>query len=322
MPVYPLPSGIQHDLVEVERALAEVVSSCEGELRQACAATLEAGGKRLRPALVLVCGLAGEYDLEALMPPSIAVELVHMASLVHDDILDDAKTRRGRPSVHAKWGPRMGTATGDFLFSKSFEVLAPSAVKEATTILAGTSLELTLGELLQRRDARRIDVGREQYLARIRAKTASLFSASCRLGALATRAPAADVERLTTYGEQLGMAFQIYDDVLDVSGETEVLGKKVGADFRDGTITLPMMLAAEELGRRDWLVHAIGDGRPDEETIADALETIKATDAAGRAKEIARSYVDSAVLATDRLSSEGLQTILADIGNYVIERYH
>jgi len=264
--------------------------------------------------------MSGSGELSALMSPAVAVELVHMASLVHDDILDQAQTRRGRPSVYAQWGPSMATATGDFLFSEAFEVIAGCPVAEASQVLAETSLDLTLGELLQRRGAGTIEVGRDEYLERIRAKTASLFRASCRLGALASGAGSHEVEALSSYGERLGMAFQIFDDVLDVSGDSELLGKQVGADFRDGTLTLPMMLAVEEVGDDRWLRRVFA-GVPSEETVSEAIDTVRATGAIQKAKETARCYVGAAAEAVEGLEGRRLRRVLLDIGNYVIERY-
>lgn len=319
--IYPVSAEIRSDLKKVEAELADVVSLAHGELREACLWTLEAGGKRLRPALVLVCGKAGTYDLEALMPHAVAVELVHMASLVHDDILDGAPSRRGRSTVHSRWGLTMGTAAGDFLFSKSFEVLSGSRPDGASSILAQTALDLTVGELLQRAGAGRVGVERSEYLERIRAKTASLFRASCILGALASGAGHQTADALAAYGEKLGMAFQIYDDVLDVCGESDVLGKAVGADFRDGTVTLPMMLAVEQLGSAEWLRDTMSEPLGDESKIAAALATIASTDAGRRAKETAAGYVAAAVEAVGDLEPRALRRTLADIGNYVIQRY-
>lgn len=317
---YPVPAHVRRDLRRVEARLAEVAAEAEAPLRAACDSTLKAGGKRLRPALVLVCGTTGKYDLARLMPHAVAVELVHMASLVHDDILDDAPMRRGLPSVHARWGTTIGVAAGDFLFSKAFEVLASSGLEGAPEVLAETSLDLTEGELMQRAGKDRVDVRRDEYLARVRAKTASLFRTSCLLGALASRAPEQVVTQLAAYGEQLGMAFQIFDDVLDVAGTSDTLGKAVGADVRDGTMTLPMMLAVEELGDDAWLRRALGrsDG---EKAAADALAKIASTSACTRARGVARSYVGAAVAAISSLESTKLRATLTDIGNYVIARY-
>lgn len=317
---YPISAAIRQDLKKVESQLDEVVSDAGGVLGEACASTLEAGGKRLRPALVLVAGTSGEYDLSSLAPHAVGVELVHMASLVHDDILDDAPTRRGRPSVHARWGEVMGIAAGDYLFSKAFDVLASSALEAGPSILAATSIDLTEGELIQRSGARRVDVAREEYLERIRKKTASLFGASCLLGALACGAPPSAVEALAGYGENLGMAFQVYDDVLDVAGESDVLGKAVGADIRDGTMTLPMMLAVEELDCDGWLSDAMASDK-DPVSVTSALARIAGTNAICRSKEIARGYIASGIDLVSEIEPRSLRETLRDIGNYVVQRY-
>lgn len=317
---YPISASTRRDLKSVEAHLERIASDAGGVLGEVCSSTLHAGGKRLRPALVLVSGQAGTYELDRLMPHAVAVELIHTASLVHDDILDEAPQRRGKPSVHARWGLTIGLASGDYLFSKAFEIVASSGLREAPSILAATAFDLTAGELMQRRGARRVDVPRGEYLERIGAKTASLFATSCRLGALASGTDDASTEALAAYGENLGLAFQVFDDVLDVAGETKLLGKTVGADLRDGTLTLPMMLAVEELGRADWLAAAF-EQPSDEKSIAAALDAIASTRASAVAKETARGYVSQALEAVGSLTSRPLRKVLSDIGNYVIERY-
>ncbi len=317
---YPISKAIRRDLGKVEEGLKRLAAEPDGVLADACGSTLAAGGKRLRPALVLLAGTAGSATLAELMPHCLAVELIHMASLVHDDILDDAPMRRGRPSVHAEWGVTVGIAVGDYLFSKAFEVAAAAELPSAPSILAKTSVDLTEGELMQRRAACRADLARTEYLARIEKKTASLFETACRLGALASAVPGPAADALAGYGLNLGMAFQIYDDVLDVAGESDVLGKAVGADLRDGTMTLPMMFAVEETGAVDWLRGALGVDSPG--AVADALAVIDRTSAAQRAKDVARDYVESAVGRIADLEPRGLRATLRDVGNYVIQRYH
>lgn len=222
-----------------EERLAEVAQSHGEELGRHAAGTLAAGGKRLRPVLVFLCAAGDEPGL---VHAAAAVELLHMATLVHDDVLDAAELRRGRPTVFAEGGRPAAIATGDLLFSRAFAELAASGSEDAVRALSTASSALARGELMQRADAWGEDVAPERYLERCRLKTASLFEASCRLGALfggrADLAPA-----LGRFGEQVGLAFQMLDDVLDVSGPPERTGKPRGADLLDGTVTLPLILA-------------------------------------------------------------------------------
>ena len=228
-------------LERTEARLGEVARGHGATLAAYAEGTLAAGGKRLRPLLVFLCA-EGEGD--ALVAAAAAVELLHMATLVHDDVLDSARLRRGRPTVYAEGGRAAATATGDLLFSRAFAELASSGDPDAVRALSAASSALARGELMQREDAWSPAVTRERYMERCRLKTGSLFEASCRLGAL-TAGGEARSEALAGFGAQVGLAFQLLDDVLDVSGPTERTGKPRGADLMDGTATLPLILARE-----------------------------------------------------------------------------
>jgi geranylgeranyl pyrophosphate synthase len=235
-------------LAAVEQRLVDIAVSHGPPLAGAARETLAAGGKRLRPLLVLVCGggaAADDRSSTALVRAAAAVELVHMATLVHDDVVDAAPERRGRPTVYARSGRSHAIATGDFLFSRAFALLERSGDREQVRVLASACLDLARGELVQREDAFAREVGVERYLLRCRLKTASLFSAACRLGALAAGADARQVEALGRFGTGVGLAFQLFDDALDVIGTREATGKERGTDLLDGTTTLPLILARE-----------------------------------------------------------------------------
>jgi geranylgeranyl pyrophosphate synthase len=224
---------------EVEATLRAEVGGHGQLLAGDAGATLEAGGKRLRPMLVLLC--AGEDGGEAAVRAASAIELVHMATLVHDDVLDAAPLRRGRPTVAATGGRDRATAAGDLLFSRAFALLAGAGDLRAIELLAAASVALARGELAQRRDAYETSIGEQRYLERCRLKTAALFECACRLGR--------DEEALGEFGAAIGLAFQLLDDVLDVTGPPERTGKARGTDLLDGTVTLPLILAAREQPR-------------------------------------------------------------------------
>src|SRR5262249_15533970 len=196
--------------------------------------------KRLRPLLVCIAAGVPPPETEGLVRAAVSVELVHGATLVHDDVLDGSPLRRGRPTVVAAGGRHLATATGDLLFSRAFAELAQGGSLAAVRVLSRASSELAEGELMQRADAWDADVGVERYLARCRLKTAVLFRAACELGALEG---GGSRQTLGSFGEQIGLAFQILDDVLDVTGPPERTGKPRGADLLDGTVTLPLILA-------------------------------------------------------------------------------
>ncbi len=231
-------------LGQVEQMLREQGTGHGEALAADAAMTLEAGGKRLRPLLVLLC--AGEEGGEEAIRAATAIELIHMATLVHDDVLDAAPLRRGKPTVAATSGYQRATATGDLLFSRAFALLAAAGDLRSIELLAGASVALARGELAQRRDAYDLSVSESRYLQRCRLKTATLFESACLLGC--------DEEALGDFGAAIGLAFQLLDDVLDVSGPPERTGKARGTDLLDGTVTLPLIMAVErdpEIGSVD-----------------------------------------------------------------------
>jgi geranylgeranyl pyrophosphate synthase len=298
-------------LDRTEERLARVTEGHGDELGRHAGGTLAAGGKRLRPVLVFLC--AAESD-ERLVAAGVAVELLHMATLVHDDVLDGAELRRGRPTVFADGGRSAATATGDLLFSRAFAELAATGSEDAVRALSTASSALARGELMQRADAWSHDVTPERYLERCRLKTASLFEASCRLGALFGDRPDL-APRLGEFGERLGVAFQILDDVLDVSGPPERTGKPRGADLLDGTVTLPLILA------RRTEPSLSGAVRCAEEASA-VCDSIAATGALDEAREQALGYVADAKRALDELDlSEQRANALRLVADGVVDRY-
>jgi geranylgeranyl pyrophosphate synthase len=226
----------------VERRMSELAVGHGPLLARYAGDTISAGGKRLRPLLVCLAAGVPPPETEGLARAAVAVELVHGATLVHDDVLDGSALRRGRPTVVATGGRAAATATGDLLFSRAFAELAADGggSPEAVRVLARASRELALGELTQREDAFRTDVSVARYFDRCRLKTAVLFRAACELGALEGES---DPEVIGAFGEGIGLAFQVLDDVLDISGPPERTGKPRGADLLDGTVTLPLILA-------------------------------------------------------------------------------
>ena len=273
-------------LVRVEERLAELAAGHGVTLAVHAGATIAAGGKRLRPLLVFLA--ADEEDGEGLVRAATAVELVHSATLVHDDVLDAAALRRGVPTVVASAGRSAATATGDLLFARAFAELAENGRVDEIRVLSDASCALAEGELRQRADAWDAAVPVERYLARCELKTARLFEAACRLGALES---GGDAGALGAFGRRIGLAFQLLDDVLDVSGPASRTGKHRGTDLLDGTVTLPYILARE----RDVELAAV-DPRTirDPETAERVCDRIEATGALDEARRRALEIVDDA----------------------------
>ncbi len=229
-------------MTRLEERLDELAGSHGALLAEHAGATIRAGGKRLRPLLVFLAAGEPEPGDEGVVRAAVAVELIHSATLVHDDVLDAAPLRRGRPTVVATAGRAIATATGDLLFSRAFAELAANGRADEIRVLSDASSALAEGELLQREDAWNVDVAHARYLHRCDLKTARLFQAACRLGALEG---GGEAEALGEFGRRIGLAFQLLDDVLDVSGPAERTGKHRGTDLLDGTVTLPLILARE-----------------------------------------------------------------------------
>jgi geranylgeranyl pyrophosphate synthase len=264
--------GLDEYLADVEAELGRAVARYPGLVAKVGGSALAAGGKRLRPALAF---LSSSPDGEPPLAAGVAVELVHMATLVHDDLIDGAAVRRGRASAWSEHGADAAKASGDYLFARAFSVLAEMRDANAVAVLADASLALARGEAMQRRQRHDPDTTVDDYLERCSLKTGKLFEAACTLGG-----------GTGEYGRLLGIAFQIADDVLDCTGETIETGKVPGTDLRDGTPTLPLLLAAQQ----DPVVREALAGGPKE----GALVRVAATDALDRSRELALHYASEA----------------------------
>ncbi len=301
-------------MTRLEQRLEALAGSHGALLAEHAGSTIRAGGKRLRPLLVFLAAGDAEPDDKGVLRAAVAVELIHSATLVHDDVLDAAPLRRGRPTVVATAGRAIATATGDLLFSRAFAELAANGRADEIRVLSDASSALAEGELLQREDAWNVDVARKRYLHRCDLKTARLFQAACRLGALEGGGPAG---ALGDFGRRIGLAFQLLDDVLDVSGPAERTGKHRGTDLLDGTVTLPLILARErdpELAALD--LRAV---RTPEQAEA-VCDAIAATGVLTHAKEEALAMVGAAKARLPGLPN-GQRAALELVADSVADRY-
>ena len=310
--IRPLMAAVEQRLAELAGGHGQVLARHGGD-------TIAAGGKRLRPLAVLVA--AGEPRHEKghrLVRAAVAVELIHSATLVHDDVLDGADLRRGRPTVVAAAGRAIATATGDLLFSRAFAELSLNRRADEVRVLSAASTALARGELLQRADAFDAEVTVERYLLRCELKTARLFEAACELGALeGPGASGGRARELGGFGRRIGLAFQVLDDILDVSGPTERTGKRRGADLLDGTVTLPLILAR----RRDRQLAGL-----DLRSVTDpqqAERVCQAIESSGALDEARRHALDLVAQAKTGLPAlpAGQRQALELIADGVVERY-
>jgi geranylgeranyl pyrophosphate synthase len=301
-------------MYRVEERMAALSGEHGPALARHARTTISAGGKRLRPLLVCLASGVPVAESDGLVRAAVSVELIHAATLVHDDVLDGASLRRGRPTVVAVGGRLMATATGDLLFSRAFAELAGGGAIEPVRVLSRAVSGLAAGELMQREDAWSTNVTVERYLERCRLKTAVLFRGACELGALNG---GGQVGGLGRFGESIGLAFQLLDDILDVTGPPERTGKPRGADLLDGTVTLPLI----EARMRDTTLASL-DLRSirTAEAAAGVCDRIAATGALDAARERALTLVGEAKSALPLLP-ERQRAALELVADGVVERY-
>ena len=302
-------------MAKVESRLRELVDGAADPLSAEAEATLAAGGKRLRPMLALLC--AGPDAGDGAIDAACAIELVHMATLVHDDVLDAAPLRRGRPTVVVRAGREIATSVGDLMFSRAFAELASGGQgsERRVELLAGAAVALAQGELAQRRDAYDATIGAERYLERCRLKTARLFECACVIGTERDNEAELAIE---SFGREIGLAFQLLDDVLDVTGPEERTGKARGTDLLDGTVTLPLILARE----RDPALGDIDLRSLDVAGAATVCDRIAASGALEEVRTDARARVAAAKAALGSARFDATQReLLAMVADGVVERY-
>jgi len=278
----------------VEKELQRVVEAPDPLLSETSAHLLNAGGKRLRPAFALLAGKFHSDSQQKILPIAVALELIHMATLVHDDVIDASLTRRGIPTVKARWGNQISMHTGDYLLAKSLILIAQYSNPMISRIFADVSVKMCEGEIQQIISSFDIKQSLKDYFYRIKRKTALLISASCQCGALAVEAPMPMVKALGLYGHYLGMAFQITDDILDLVANQQKLGKPVGGDLRQGIITLPMIYALARSPQRQRLQVLIGNRDKSEEEVLEAIDIIKKSGAIDYSFGLSNRYITKA----------------------------
>jgi len=275
------------------------------------------GGKRLRPMLFLLCtNSKSNFPPEKSMPLAVALELIHTASLVHDDIIDASKKRRGVETTNSKYGAQIAVLVGDYLFAKAFQLVAENNYgAEVTTALSNLVKNLCIGEITQDRSLYEVPTLSEYY-TRINLKTAIFLSTCCRLGAIVSNMDRREVENLTAYGSGLGLAFQIIDDLLDFFGDEKITGKPHGGDLKSGVITLPVIRALEVSDKADLLRKIVTSGQD----VDIAIKIIQATDAVDYCRTRAEAHIESARVNLPATLETSVALALEQIADFIVDR--
>lgn len=308
---------VQTELSSVETEIASVIHSRVDWVNDISCHLLRAGGKRLRPALYLLCARGGCYDTAAVLPGAVAVELIHMATLVHDDIIDNAATRRGLPTANARWGNNVTVLSGDYLFAKAFSLIASKSDAGALKILTDTICEICEGEIEQVKYTFDPNQTEADYFSRIGKKTAGFIAASCELGALSASMSSSDVKALRQYGYALGMAFQITDDILDITASSAQIGKPAGNDLRQGVLTLPVIYSLSHSSRRHELRELILSQNFSDAKLEQGMTIIRDTDAIEYSYTRVGEYLTAARNALPVALSTDVRTALLEIADFV-----
>ncbi|MCC5975288.1 MAG: polyprenyl synthetase family protein [Rubellimicrobium sp.] len=317
-----LAATLSDDLTRVNAMIrARMASEHAPRIPEVTAHLIEAGGKRLRPMLTLasarMCGYDGPYHIHL----AATVEFIHTATLLHDDVVDDSRQRRGRPTANLLWDNSSSVLVGDYLFARSFQLMVETGSLRVLDILANAAATIAEGEVLQLTAARDIATTEDIYLRVVRGKTAALFAAATRVGGVIAGVDEQVEQALFDYGDALGIAFQIVDDLLDYGG-TDAIGKNIGDDFREGKLTLPVIraIAAADDEERAFWVRTIGKGRVEEGDLDHALALMSRHGALASARATALDWSERAKAALGHCTEGPLRSMLHDLADYVVAR--
>ncbi len=318
-----LQAALAEDMAAVNLLIRDRMASKHApRIPQVTAHLVEAGGKRLRPLLTLaaarLCGYAGPYHIHL----AATVEFIHTATLLHDDVVDESTRRRGRPTANLLWDNKSSVLVGDYLFSRSFQLMVETGNLRVLDILANASATIAEGEVLQLTAAQDLATTEAIYLQVVRGKTAALFSAATEVGGVIAGAPEDQVAALFTYGDALGVAFQIVDDLLDYGGTAAAIGKNTGDDFRERKLTLPVIkaVAKADATERAFWVRVIEKGQQDAGDLEQALAIMARHGAMQAARSEALAWASKARAALDILPAHPIREMLQDLADYVVER--
>lgn len=314
---------LKKDIGFIERQLYNSIQGDDPLLSETSLHLLKAGGKRLRPVFVLLGAKFGNYDINKLQYVAVPLELIHSASLVHDDVIDDATLRRGKPTVKSKWDNPIAMYTGDYIYAKALMLVTELKNPDIHRTLAKALVQMSIGEMEQIRDFYNTKQSVRNYLLRIRRKTALLIAISCQLGAMAAGVSKEYSRLLYQYGYNVGMAFQIRDDLLDLCGTEKAIGKPPGSDMRQGNITLPVIYTLQHSENKEQLLVEIDKIRQQDDGIKDtskAIEYIVNGPGIKMAEALADQFIDKALDALEQLPEIKTRTQLKEIAYFVNKR--
>jgi geranylgeranyl pyrophosphate synthase len=318
-------ASIQPDLDQVDITFEERATSGLEILNSASMHALGSPGKRLRTALTLLSGKMKTYRFDKLLPLSVAFEMVHLATLIHDDIVDNAKTRRGNPTVNALWGDNIAILLGDYYFAKTAGLIADINDNGIDHLFSDTVATVCEGTILEIMTAGRIDLTLETYYEKISHKTACLIAACCKGGAIVSQASDEEITLLNEYGQHLGIAFQIIDDVLDYTQDQSTIGKPVGNDLRQGMVTLPLIYALQEQpynGRYQQVHGLLNSSSHKEEDILSVVKWVTQSQGIEQAMADAHTYGNKARAALYNFPPSPDRDVLDELINFVVSRQH
>ncbi|MDH5797962.1 MAG: polyprenyl synthetase family protein [Paracoccaceae bacterium] len=318
-----LAEVLADDLVAVNALIRDRMASEHApRIPEVTAHLIEAGGKRLRPMLVLaaarLCGYQGDHAVSL----ATTVEFIHTATLLHDDVVDESQRRRGRPTANLLWDNKSSVLVGDYLFSRSFQLMVETGSLRVLDILANASATIAEGEVLQLTAAQDLRTDENVYLQVVRGKTAALFAAAAEVGGVIAGAPEEHVDALRAYGDALGISFQIVDDVLDYGGATDKIGKNIGDDFRERKLTLPLIKAVAKADAEEWAFweRVIEKGKQKDGDLEHAFSLLARHEALDAARMDALDWAGKAKSAISILPDDPLRDILSDLADFVVSR--
>ena len=321
-PVERLHALVAGDMTATDKLIHERMGSGVVLIPDLARHLIDSGGKRLRPLLTLASAKLGGYTGHGHTRLAAAVEFIHTATLLHDDVVDESSLRRGKVSANIVWGNKPSVLVGDFLFSRAFQLMVETGSLRVLDILSGAAAIIAEGEVLQLKSANNLGVTEEDYLRVVSAKTAALFAAAAESGAVVAAQSQAQIAAMRDYGQNLGIAFQLVDDALDYSGRQALMGKSVGDDFREAKVTLPVILAyarATSAASKFW-TRAIETGPQGESDLDRAITLVEETGAISETMARARRYADLAREALSPLPAGEIRSALADIADFCVER--